>query len=70
MESLNTERLEKQLDVLITRYQALRDENRRLRSSHSTLQDDKVKLKEKNDLATNKIEAMIGRLKDMEPKND
>ena len=69
MESLNTNQLEQQLDVLLERYQELRDENKNLRSSQSALEDERGKLLEKNELATSKIEAMISRLKTMEPKN-
>ena len=69
MESLNTNQLENQLDALLARYQALRDENKELRTSATTLQLERSKLLEKNELATSKIEAMIGRLKGMESKN-
>ena len=69
MQSLKTDQLEKQLDTLLARYQILRDENKQLRSLESSLKDDKSKLLEKNELATGKIEAMISRLKAMEPKN-
>ena len=69
MEPLKTTQLEKQLDDLLSRYQALRDENKSLRSSQTVLQDERSKLLEKNELATGKIEAMISRLKAMEPKN-
>ena len=69
MQSLKTNQLEKQLDDLISRYQALRDENKVLRSTETALQDERGKLLEKNELATGKIEAMISRLKSMESKN-
>ena len=69
MESLNTNQLEQQLDVLLKRYQELRNENKTLRSTQSALEDERGKLLEKNELATSKIEAMISRLKTMEPKN-
>ena len=69
MQNLKTNKLEKQLDVLIARYQTLRDENKKLRSSQVALQTERKKLLEKNELATGKIEAMIHRLKTMESKN-
>lgn len=69
MESLKTSQLEQQLDLLLERYQALRDENKKLLNSTSELEDERKKLLEKNELATGKIEAMISRLKAMESKN-
>jgi len=69
MQNLKTNKLEKQLDVLIARYQTLRDENKKLRSSQISLQTERKTLLEKNELATGKIEAMIHRLKTMESKN-
>jgi cell division protein ZapB len=68
MQSLKTEQLEKQLDDLISRYDELRSENKKLRSSTTSLEDERGKLIEKNELATGKIEAMITRLKSMESK--
>jgi cell division protein ZapB len=70
MQPLKTEQLEKQLDALLSRYQTLRDENKELRNMESTLKDERTKLLEKNELATDKIEAMIARLKSMESEND
>lgn len=70
MQPLKTNQLEKQLDDLLARYQTLRDENKKLRSSENSLQEERGKLLEKNELATSKIEAMIGRLKMMESGND
>ncbi|MFT5451067.1 MAG: cell division protein ZapB [Enterobacterales bacterium] len=70
MQPLKTEQLEKQLDALLSRYQSLRDENKELRNMESALQDERSKLLVKNELATDKIEAMIARLKSMESKND
>ncbi len=69
MTSLKTEQLEQQLDSLIERYQTLKAENKLLRSSENSLQSERGKLLEKNELATSKIEAMIDRLKSMESKN-
>ena len=70
MQPLKTEQLEKQLDALLSRYQTFRDENKELRNTESSLKDERTKLLEKNELATDKIEAMIARLKSMESKND
>ena len=69
MQNLKTNSLEKQLDVLLARYQELRDENKKLRSTEISLQAERKKLLDKNELATSKIEAMINRLKSMETKN-
>ena len=69
MESNGTEQLEEQLDSLIQRYNDLRDENRKLRTSQSELEGERKKLLDKNEMATAKIEAMINRLKSMESPN-
>ena len=69
MESAGTEQLEQQLDSLIQRYQDLREENRKLRTSKDALEGEREKLLEKNEMATAKIEAMINRLKSMESPN-
>lgn len=69
MESNGTEQLEQQLDSLIQRYNDLREENRKLRTSQSELEGERKKLLEKNEMATAKIEAMINRLKSMEKPN-
>ena len=65
MESTGTEQLEQQLDALIQRYNDLREENRKLRTTHDQLEGERKKLLEKNEMATAKIEAMINRLKSM-----
>jgi len=70
MPTSKTNQLETQLDDLLARYQELRDENKKLRSSTSELEQERGKLLEKNELATSKIEAMIQRLKNMESGND
>lgn len=69
MESAGTEQLEQQLDSLIQRYQDLREENRKLRTSQDALEGERQKLLDKNEMATAKIEAMINRLKSMESPN-
>ncbi|RLA02735.1 MAG: TIGR02449 family protein [Gammaproteobacteria bacterium] len=69
MEPLKTTQLEEQLDTLLARFQELKDQNKQLRSAETSLLEERGKLLEKNELATSKIEAMINRLKDMEPKN-
>lgn len=70
MESSGTKQLEQQLDSLIQRYQELRDENRKLRTTKDELEGERNKLLDKNELATAKIEAMINRLKSMESPNE
>ena len=69
MESAGTDQLEQQLDSLIQRYQDLREENRKLRTSKDALEGERQKLLDKNEMATAKIEAMINRLKSMESPN-
>ncbi len=70
MPTSKTNQLETQLDDLLARHQSLRDENQKLHSSTTALEEERSKLIEKNELATSKIEAMIDRLKNLESGND
>ena len=59
-------RLETLLDELIKTCAQLREENRALRSETKNLQDERSRLLEKNELARNRVEAMITHLRSME----
>lgn len=55
-------RLETQIEQLITLYTALRDENRDLRAHKSRLETENRQLMNKIDLAAEKLEAVLDRL--------
>ena len=59
-------RLETLLDELIKTCTQLREENHGLRTETKTLQDERTRLLEKNELARNRVEAMITHLRSME----
>lgn len=58
--------LERWLDELIHTVERLKDENRSLRQQQQTLAAERSGLIQKNELARNRIEAMIAQLKSME----
>lgn len=58
--------LERWLDELIRTVERLKDENRSLRQQQQTLAAERSGLIQKNELARNRIEAMIAQLKSME----
>ncbi len=58
--------LERWLDELIRTTERLKDENRSLRQQQQTLAAERSGLIQKNELARNRIEAMIAQLKSME----
>ncbi len=58
--------LERWLDELIRTIERLKDENRSLRQQQQTLATERSTLIQKNELARNRIEAMIAQLKSME----
>lgn len=58
--------LERWLDELIRTVERLKDENRSLRQQQQTLATERSGLIQKNELARNRIEAMIAQLKSME----
>jgi cell division protein ZapB len=63
-EELN--RLERQVDNLIALVHLLGNENKALRTQQSNWTVERAKLIEKNELAKNRVESMIGRLKTLE----
>ncbi len=66
MADTNLQQLEQKLDRLIAACARLQAENRSLRERESALIKERSKLIEKNDLARSRVEAMIGRLKNLE----
>ncbi len=58
--------LEQQLDELLVLTQVLSKENRALRAQQKTWSTERAKLIEKNELAKNRVESMITRLKALE----
>lgn len=58
--------LERWLDELIHTVERLKDENRSLRQQQQSLAAERAGLIQKNELARNRIEAMISQLKSME----
>jgi len=58
--------LQQQLEQLLTLCQQQNDENRLLREQAQQLNLERAQLIEKNELARNRVEAMISRLKSME----
>jgi cell division protein ZapB len=63
-EELN--RLERQVDNLIALVHLLGNENKALRTQQSNWTIERAKLIEKNELAKNRVESMIGRLRALE----
>ena len=63
-EELN--RLERQIDNLIALVHLLGNENKALKTQQSNWTVERAKLIEKNELAKNRVESMIGRLKALE----
>ena len=63
-EELN--RLERQVDNLIALVHLLGTENKALKTQQSNWTIERAKLIEKNELAKNRVESMIGRLKALE----
>ena len=67
MEQTDLEALSGKLDRLIARCEHLEAENQSLQELHEELHRERAQLMQKNDLARNKLEAMIGRLRALEP---
>ncbi|NKC00364.1 MAG: TIGR02449 family protein [Pseudomonadales bacterium] len=63
-EQLN--QLEQQMDELLVLTQVLSKENKALRTQQKSWSTERAKLIEKNELAKNRVEAMITRLKALE----
>ncbi len=59
--------LEKKIDELIALCQDLDRENQALKDSQAGWRRERKELIDKNELARNKVEAMIGRLRTLEP---
>ena len=58
--------LDKKINYLVALCQKLTKENRQLRQEEQYWRAEKAKLMEKNDVARNKVEAMIQRLRSLE----
>jgi cell division protein ZapB len=58
--------LEQKIDELITLCRDLNRENQRLKADHASWQQERKALMDKNQLAMNKVKAMIDRLRTME----
>lgn len=59
-------RLEFRMDELIKTVERLKEENRSLRLQQQSLTAERAQLVERNEMARNRVEAMISRLKAME----
>jgi len=66
MEDLDLKRLETRVDDLIKAVERLQQENKTLRSSHTSLMTERSHLLEKTELARSRVEDMINRLKALE----
>jgi len=66
MEGSQIKTLSGKVEKLLRYCQALETDNLSLKSQQDDWQSERTKLMQKNDLAKNKIESMIGRLKAME----
>ncbi len=64
--STELKELEEKLDILITQYDLLKNENNSLKIRQEALVKEKAKLLEKTTIARTRVEAMIIRLKAME----
>jgi cell division protein ZapB len=62
--------LENKLEELLANYTSLKQENLELQSKYSSVVQDSGRLREKNQLAVGKIEAMINRLKALEQASE
>lgn len=65
-QSFDITELEDKLEELIQRYASIKQENTSLKVKQDELVKEKAKLVEKTNLARNRVEAMISRLKIME----
>jgi cell division protein ZapB len=62
--------LENKLEELLASYTSLKQENLELQSKYTSVVQDSGRLREKNQLAVGKIEAMINRLKALEQASE
>lgn len=58
--------LEHRIDELITLCNRLKEENRILRNKEQTLRTERVRLVERNEIATRRVESILSRLKSMD----
>lgn len=58
--------LEKKIDSLLTLCNELHEENVALKANQSNWQEERVKLREKNELARSRVDSMISRLRSLE----
>jgi len=66
MDQAELEALAAKVDRVIERNRQLEAENARLRQAQEDWQQERMQLMQKNDMARNKIEAMISRLRALE----
>jgi len=66
MEEIELHKLEQQIDNLITTITKLQDENSSLKTHKSSLELERIDLVKKTELAKERVENMINRLKIME----
>ena len=69
MDEPSLENLERKIDDLVALCDELYRENALLKSSQSKWQDERVKLREKNELARSRVDNMISRLKSLEQES-
>ncbi len=69
MQPTSLEELERKVEQLILLCEELFRENQQLKSSQSKWQDERIKLREKNDLARSRVDNMISRLKSLEQES-
>lgn len=68
MPDTSVQTLEAKLDQLIQLCVHLEQENKLYKEKETGWQRERTRLIEKNELARNRVEAMIGRLKSLEPE--
>jgi len=66
MEDAELQALTRKLDLLIQRVEQLKTQNRALLASEKAWREERAHLIEKNEMARQKVEAMISRLKALE----
>jgi cell division protein ZapB len=66
MEASQLKLFSEKVDKLLEYCQKLESDNTALKAQHDEWSGERIKLMQKNDLAKNKIESMIGRLKSLE----
>jgi len=69
MDEMELKHLERRVDQLLQRLNALKGENRSLRESQSALIAERARLVEKTELARSRVEAIISRLRAMEQES-